>query len=69
MARNAETGRAWVMFSVIDSKADISTKMVKICKGLKLPNEECSSWADDARETREEAATKKRDAEASSKDK
>ena len=69
LAKKAETGRAWVQFSVIDSKADVSTKLVKICKGLKLPAEECSSWADDAKETREEAAMKKRAAEDSSREK
>lgn len=69
LAKKAEVGRAWVVWSIVDTKADISTKLVALCKGLKLSQSECDRWAEDARRAASEAERKKSAAEDSSKEK
>jgi len=69
LAAKAEQGRAWLQWSVVDTRADISTKLALLCRGLKLTQSECDRWADDARRTQDEAARKKTAAEESGKGK
>lgn len=69
LAKRAEVGRAWVLWSVMDSKATNATQFSEICKSLKRPGEVCAKYEQDAVQFRQEASDAKRAAQDAAKEK
>ncbi len=69
LAKKAETGRAWVLWGITDTKAYTASQFVRICHALKLPNEECARQEAEASAFRQEAADNKRTAQTTGQDK
>lgn len=68
LARRAEAGRAWVFWSVIDSKAVNSSQWAELCKYLKRPGDVCARFEAEAQQYRQEATDAKRAAQAVGRD-
>lgn len=62
VAKRAEVGRAWVLFSVADGKAYTAAQFARICRALRLPSDECIRQDADAQAFRQESIEAKRQA-------
>lgn len=69
LARRAESGRAWLFWSVADAKAVNASQWAELCKFLKRPGDMCARYERDAEQYREEAAAAKRAAQDVGKEK
>lgn len=67
LAKRAEQGRAWVLWSVIDSRALNTEQFAVICNSLKRPGEVCLKFERDAMQYRQEAQEAKRAAQEAGK--
>lgn len=69
IARRAEVGRAWLLYSLGDFRADNGQQWAQVCPALKQPPEVCEKWKQDAQQARQEAMDAKRQANEAGKDK
>ncbi len=69
LAQRAEQGRAWLFWSITDSKAQSADQWATVCASLKLPVDTCGKFKQNAENLRQEALAAKRDATDASKDK
>lgn len=69
LTRRAEVGRAWLFWSINDSKADNAGRWSEACKVLKWPQQICSRYEADAMRYRQEEIEAKRTATEAGKDK
>jgi dipeptide/tripeptide permease len=67
VSKKAEVGRAWVLWSVQDTKAYTAAQFAMICRALKQP--ECAQKDTDAAQFRQDASEAKRSASEAGKDK
>lgn len=69
LAKKAETGRAWVIWSVQDTKAYTAAQFARVCRALKLPPDECARQDGDAQLFRQDATNAKHEAADAGKEK
>lgn len=69
LARRAEVGRAWLLYSLGDFRADNGQQWAQVCPALKQPPEVCEKWRADAAAARQEATEAQRAARAAGSNK
>jgi hypothetical protein len=69
LAQRAEQGRAWLFWSITDSKAQSADQWATVCASMKLPAETCLKFKETAKKLETEASLAKKDAVDAGKDK